>query len=362
MAGRPGRSGGHNRIDPAVHLLRGTFRPGRHGPRPPALPAVSAPPANPIPAAVVDGLSGRGRDFVEAAWQRYSGWTAAALVLLRETGQVISALEQLRGERGERQAQRMLVQLLAALAPRARNADAPTPPDRRIPRSRSRSIRPAIPAEAVTAATGRTSSRRVAGDGLHGWAGLASRRSTSGTSTARRCSRRRLSDGAVVPASATGSCTYVRRELACVRPSTAVVSAVPLRQYSSPTADGDASTIGSRRLEARARRSSISAGANATTPRSCSRFCKSPTPGFRRTNCSPPRRCRPDLSRWVAGKSREVGRPAAASDCRRTGSSYGDVTRRCPRCGCSDTSAPTAARFGKWKPTYPLVRRHGRGR
>jgi hypothetical protein len=30
MAGRPGRSGGHNRLDPATHLLRGTFNPTRH--------------------------------------------------------------------------------------------------------------------------------------------------------------------------------------------------------------------------------------------------------------------------------------------------------------------------------------------
>lgn len=30
MSGRPGRSGGHNRIDPALHILRGTFNATRH--------------------------------------------------------------------------------------------------------------------------------------------------------------------------------------------------------------------------------------------------------------------------------------------------------------------------------------------
>jgi hypothetical protein len=30
MSGRPGRSGGGNRIDPRLHVLRGTFRPERH--------------------------------------------------------------------------------------------------------------------------------------------------------------------------------------------------------------------------------------------------------------------------------------------------------------------------------------------
>jgi hypothetical protein len=63
----------------------------------------------------VEGLSGRGLAFVRDCWQRYSGWTPGTLVLLREAGQVITAVEQLRGEKGEREAQRMLVQLLAAL-------------------------------------------------------------------------------------------------------------------------------------------------------------------------------------------------------------------------------------------------------
>ena len=31
MAGRPGRSGGHNRLSLATHVIRGTFNPTRHG-------------------------------------------------------------------------------------------------------------------------------------------------------------------------------------------------------------------------------------------------------------------------------------------------------------------------------------------
>jgi hypothetical protein len=31
MAGRPGRSGGHNRLDARLHVLRGTYNATRHG-------------------------------------------------------------------------------------------------------------------------------------------------------------------------------------------------------------------------------------------------------------------------------------------------------------------------------------------
>jgi len=118
MAGRPGRSGGHNKLSPQEHLLRGTWNVTRHGPKPSGLALASVlatPRVDAMPAAVVEGLSGRGLAFVRDCWQRYSGWTPGTLVLLREAGQVITALEGLRGEKGEREAQRMLVQLLAAL-------------------------------------------------------------------------------------------------------------------------------------------------------------------------------------------------------------------------------------------------------
>jgi len=69
-----------------------------------------------IPPALVEGLTGRGLAFVRDCWHRYSGWAPASLALLRETGFTINAVEQLRGERGERQAQRTLLALLAALS------------------------------------------------------------------------------------------------------------------------------------------------------------------------------------------------------------------------------------------------------
>ena len=43
MSGRPGRSGGANKIDRALHLLKGSYRPGRHAPPPAPDPAALAP-------------------------------------------------------------------------------------------------------------------------------------------------------------------------------------------------------------------------------------------------------------------------------------------------------------------------------
>ena len=67
MAGRPGRSGGHNRLSPAEHLLRGTFNPTRHGSRAAALLSLSGrtPPARGelTPPAWLD-------DDAKAEWQR----------------------------------------------------------------------------------------------------------------------------------------------------------------------------------------------------------------------------------------------------------------------------------------------------
>lgn len=51
MAGRPGRSGGHNRLSPEQHLLRGTWNVTRHGPRPAAIPPTSTVRVDPTPPA-----------------------------------------------------------------------------------------------------------------------------------------------------------------------------------------------------------------------------------------------------------------------------------------------------------------------
>jgi hypothetical protein len=115
MAGRPGRSGGHNRLSVEEHLLRGTYNATRHGPRPSAVVPAVMPRAEPVPAALTEGLHGRGLAFVEDCWATYDGWTAASCVLLREAGHLIEQLEQLRGKPGERTAQRLLLGTLAAL-------------------------------------------------------------------------------------------------------------------------------------------------------------------------------------------------------------------------------------------------------
>jgi hypothetical protein len=69
----------------------------------------------PLPEGLVEGLAGRGAAFVRDSWAAYSGWTVSTLVLLREAGHLVDQLEQLRGQRGERAAQRLLLATLAAL-------------------------------------------------------------------------------------------------------------------------------------------------------------------------------------------------------------------------------------------------------
>lgn len=124
MAGKPGRSGGSNKLTVEEHVRRGTHRVDRHGPRPPVLalatvPKVSTLPAAPkgaeVPADVVEGLRGKGLRFVEQAWKDYLGWTVSSRVLLHEAGRLLDELETLRGQRAERATQRLLAGLLAQL-------------------------------------------------------------------------------------------------------------------------------------------------------------------------------------------------------------------------------------------------------
>jgi hypothetical protein len=61
MAGRPGRSGGHNRISLAEHVLRGTFNATRHGRRQAAL---NGPPWSPTKAQL-QALGPNGRGLLE---------------------------------------------------------------------------------------------------------------------------------------------------------------------------------------------------------------------------------------------------------------------------------------------------------
>jgi hypothetical protein len=115
MAGRPGRSGGWNRLSPEEHVLRGTHNRTRHGSKPAVLTVAALPKPGPVPDAVIAGLSGRGLAFVQRAWAAYDGWNPQSLELLREAGFLLSQIETVRGTDDERPAQRLLLATLAAL-------------------------------------------------------------------------------------------------------------------------------------------------------------------------------------------------------------------------------------------------------
>jgi len=103
-------------LSEAEHVLRGTRR---RPPRPYGLRLVGEgeAPDHALAPELLAGLAegGLGRAFVERCWQDYDGWSPSTLVLLREAGLLIDALDALRGQKGERAAQRMLVTVLAAL-------------------------------------------------------------------------------------------------------------------------------------------------------------------------------------------------------------------------------------------------------
>jgi hypothetical protein len=80
----------------AEHLLKGTYRPDRHGPLPPEVitgataPQVVVPR---LPKALMDGLGERGLQFTLDLLERYDDWTPANLVVLHEVGTVIDTLD-----------------------------------------------------------------------------------------------------------------------------------------------------------------------------------------------------------------------------------------------------------------------------
>jgi hypothetical protein len=113
----------------ANHVLTGTYRPDRHGLLPAELKPVPAATGS-IPHSLLTGLTGRGRTFVKAYWRSVGGWTPASLVLLREAGMLVQALETVRGTPQERQSQRLLVKLLGALPPPAPVAAAEPAPSK----------------------------------------------------------------------------------------------------------------------------------------------------------------------------------------------------------------------------------------
>jgi hypothetical protein len=91
MAGRPGRSGGWNKLSPEEHRVRGT-KP-RLRARPPTITATPVPRAEPIPERVTAGLQAPGRAFAEGAWRDYCGWSGVDLTLLRQAARVLDDAE-----------------------------------------------------------------------------------------------------------------------------------------------------------------------------------------------------------------------------------------------------------------------------
>jgi len=78
MAGRPGRSGGHNRLPVELHLARGTFRPDRH-----ILPRPMAPISEADRRRTLRGLPSLSRRIAVDLLARFEGWDASALETLR---------------------------------------------------------------------------------------------------------------------------------------------------------------------------------------------------------------------------------------------------------------------------------------
>lgn len=124
MSGRPGKGGGWNRLSDAEHALRGT-KP-RSGRRRPALVLAPHDPRG-IPPDLLDGVTGRGRGFVEECYASYRGWTIASFMLLRECGLLIDQLEAARGQPAELGLRRALLSTLAALDLREEPATPGTP-------------------------------------------------------------------------------------------------------------------------------------------------------------------------------------------------------------------------------------------
>ena len=86
MAGRKGRSGGHNRVSAQEHLLRGTFRKDRHTTRRSPAFADNHAPANEAAAVPPDellaGLGEAGRALVLKLYPT-GGWSVTAQIFLR---------------------------------------------------------------------------------------------------------------------------------------------------------------------------------------------------------------------------------------------------------------------------------------
>jgi hypothetical protein len=114
MAGKPGRSGGANRISAEEHQRRGTFRADRHGYTTPEIPLTAADRQR-----TLDGLVPEARRIATKLLGQYDGWDSASLITLRNYAASCARLETLQkaGPSAElyREA-RCNVMLLGALA------------------------------------------------------------------------------------------------------------------------------------------------------------------------------------------------------------------------------------------------------
>jgi hypothetical protein len=96
MAGQPGRSG-RPPLPAHVHLLNGTHRVDRHGPREAAVP-----PPPPVPigrarrARALEGLQDAGREFVRGLLDAYGDWAPHKIALLREAAEATDTLAAIR--------------------------------------------------------------------------------------------------------------------------------------------------------------------------------------------------------------------------------------------------------------------------
>jgi hypothetical protein len=95
MAGVKGKSG-RRPLSVASHILNGTFRPDRHGPRPVAAPVAGATALQadvpPMSKALTAGLGASGLTFLLDVWGRYDDWAPAHLILLRQAGELVDSL------------------------------------------------------------------------------------------------------------------------------------------------------------------------------------------------------------------------------------------------------------------------------
>jgi hypothetical protein len=116
MAGKPGRSGGHNRVAIAEHRVRGTYRPSRHDRRTdpqPALPVPLSPAV--VPLALVEGLGAAGRTFAEDVFRSYDGWATHERALLRQAARCLDDAEAAATSRGRQSAIRLFASVVAQL-------------------------------------------------------------------------------------------------------------------------------------------------------------------------------------------------------------------------------------------------------